>query len=128
MSLRKFKILVVEDEKYTRMPLCFILRNNGFYVIEVSNSDEALKEIQKNNAKNESFDLLIIDIETSSFAGLKLIEEHNTNIPWIGISCSCYKQMQSKLKSLGCIGLLNKPFEPKEVLSTISSLFKNNNY
>ena len=64
------RILVVDDEEIIRESLSFILRKEGYSVEEAENGKAAYDKLLE-----ESFDLVITDLEMPQMKGIELLEE-----------------------------------------------------
>ena len=84
----KYKILLVEDSPYFRKLLSALLKIEDFDVSSVNNATEALKLIEE---KEDSFSLLITDLNMQTIDGVELAELCKENpksqdIPIIGLT------------------------------------------
>src|SRR3989304_2076023 len=64
------RILVVDDEDIIRESLSFVLKKEGYFVEEAENG-----KVAYNKLLQESFDLVITDLEMPQMKGTQLIEE-----------------------------------------------------
>jgi CheY-like chemotaxis protein len=125
--MSKRKILIAEDEKYTRNTLSFVLENAGYHVVEAMNGLEALHLILQMKQSGHPFDLLILDIEMSGFTGWQILDElqrHQAFIPTIVITGLIDEQMLQRIRNNGGLECLKKPFEPKEFTAYVSRALK----
>lgn len=86
--LKKIKVLFVEDEALAREKLAKVLRAILGEVVTAENGQKAL-DIYNSNPTNESFDLIVSDINMPIMNGLELaknIRESNQEIPIIFIT------------------------------------------
>jgi len=115
-------VLIADDEKHTYFALSLILRRSGFKVTAVDCGKEALKKITEIMENRESLDLLIIDIQMPGLTGFEIIEEierRNFFIPVLVVSGYKYNDKLNGLVQKTCVGYLEKPFEPDELLYQI---------
>lgn len=116
------KILLLEDELMLQEAIEEYLIDIG-YIVEVSMDGlEAYNKIVIN-----SYDLLILDINTPVLNGLKLLEklqDEKIFIPTIFISAITEIEQISKAYELGCYDYLKKPFHLKELTLHIGRLLK----
>lgn len=116
------KILLLEDELMLQEAIEEYLIDIG-YIVEVSMDGlEAYNKIVIN-----SYDLLILDINTPVLNGLKLLEklqDEKIFIPTIFISAITEIEQISKAYELGCYDYLKKPFHLKELTLHIDRLLK----
>jgi len=125
--MSKRKILIAEDEKYTRNTLSFLLENAGYQVVEAMNGLEALHLILHLKQSVHPIELMILDIEMSGLTGWQVLDElqrHRASIPTIVITGLIDEQMLQRLRNNGGLECLKKPFEPKEVTACVSRALK----
>ena len=113
------KILAVDDSASMRQMVSFTLKSAGHEVVEAVGGKNAL-EI----AKNQSFNLVITDVNMPNMDGLALTKELRalpnfkfTPILILTTEAGGDKKMQGK--AAGATGWLVKPFNPDQLLSTI---------
>lgn len=107
------KILLLEDEVMLNESICEFLESLGHLVYSYFDGLEALKSIKQN-----SFDLLILDINVPNLDGLSFLEHiHSLKIhtPAIYISALVDIEDISRAYDLGCNDYLKKPFHLKEL-------------
>ena len=117
----KKHILVVDDDIRIRKLIQKYLRKNDYLVSTASNADEAIKF-----ANIIDFDLLIIDVMMPGEDGLsltkKLLENYYTPI----IILTARKETSDRIIGLetGADDYISKPFEPRELILRMKSIFK----
>lgn len=114
------KILLAEDEAAARLSLAFALKRGGFEVEAVKNGKEAFSKL---NGGTNGFSLVLTDIQMPEMTGLELIEKMNDleyNIPIIVMTAYGDKDIVVDLMRLGCSEYIDKPFEPKEIITLIT--------
>ncbi len=107
------KILLLEDEVMLNESICEYLETIGHVVDTYFDGLEAFTAI-----KNNSYDLLILDINVPGMDGLSFLEEvHKLKIylPTIYISALVDIEDISRAYNLGCYDYLKKPFHLKEL-------------
>lgn len=67
MSQRKRRILIVDDESDVGLSLKIVLEKYGFAAFSFTDPEEALKSF-----KNDSYDLVILDIKMPKVSGFEL--------------------------------------------------------
>ncbi len=111
------KILIVDDEELARARLKRMLVTLEFSEIEeVSNADEAIS-----NFKNNSYDLVFLDINMPQVSGLELAYElkyldENITI----IFQTAYEEHALKAYDIGAVGYLVKPYSLGQVQESIN--------
>ena len=117
----KKHILVVDDDIRIRKLIQKYLRKNDYLVSTASNAHEAIKF-----ANIIDFDLLIIDVMMPGEDGLsltkKLLENYYTPI----IILTARKETSDRIIGLetGADDYISKPFEPRELILRMKSIFK----
>ncbi len=107
------KILIVEDDKTTRLIYRAILDHAGYQVCEALDYDQAIALI------DSSFDLALVDIGLiggkSGIEVLKFIRHHYPDTPVIMVSASDNKRSAIDSLREGAVDYLEKPVEPDEL-------------
>ena len=120
MSEKKH-ILVVDDDKRIRKLIQKYLRKNNYLVSTASNASEALRYTALID-----FDLFILDVMMPGENGLsltkKLLNKYFTPI----ILLTARKETSDRIIGLetGADDYISKPFEPRELILRIDSIFK----
>ncbi len=107
------KILLLEDEIMLNESICEYLELDGHQVESFFNGLDSYESI-----KNNSYDLLILDINVPGIDGLSFLEkihELKIHIPAIYISALVDIEDISRAYNLGCYDYLKKPFHLKEL-------------
>lgn len=115
------KILLLEDELMLNDAICEYLRDIGHVVDSFSDGKKALDGV------DESFDLLVLDINTPTLDGFMLLDTLNKNklhIPTIFISASVDMDDIYKAYDLGCSDYMKKPFHLGELGIKINQILK----
>lgn len=111
-------ILIVDDEKEIRDLIHIYLVNEGFHTIRVSNGNEALELLKKNEVH-----LIILDIMMPGIDGMqtciKIREEKN--MPIIFLSAKIQDIDKITGLSSGADDYVIKPFNPLELVARVKS-------
>ncbi|MHB8336848.1 MAG: sigma-54-dependent transcriptional regulator [Ignavibacteriaceae bacterium] len=116
------RILVVDDEDIIRESLSFVLKKEGFYVQEAENGRAAYNWLLE-----ESFDLVLTDLEMPEMKGIQLLEEiKKLNIQTSVIIITAFGSLDTAISALrnGASDYLLKPVEFDELLIKIRKLFE----
>ena len=111
--MNPFHVLIVEDEKHTRLSLRFILEDAGYTVTDCDNGQKALEIISAECERGVPVDLLVLDIQLPLLSGTDLLREltkQNIFLPTLVITGYGEKKVFSELLRYGCAEYLNKPF------------------
>ena len=116
-----YNLLVVDDDERIRNLLRQYLIKQGFIVSTASGSEEA-----RNKIKLMRFDLIVLDIMMPGDDGLILTREirDNSQTPIILLTAKSGTESKIEGLELGADDYLTKPFNPKELLLRILSVFK----
>ncbi len=123
LSLQGMKILLVEDNEMNRLVAANTLALLNVSITEAENGKIAIDKL-----KEESFDLILMDIQMPEMDGIeatKIIRnELKSNIPIIALSANAFKSEIEHSKAIGMNDYITKPFEEKEFIQTILKYFK----
>jgi signal transduction histidine kinase/CheY-like chemotaxis protein/HPt (histidine-containing phosphotransfer) domain-containing protein len=125
-ELKRYKILIVDDEEYNRLLFKTILNRWNVKYSEAVNGMEAIEMV-----KNNHFDLLFMDARMPGIDGLKatqFIREElqipASQMPVICISAATLNEDREKYEKAGMNAFLEKPFTEEMLLKTILSVMK----
>ena len=107
------KILLLEDEVMLNESICEYLESDGHAIETFFDGLKAYEAIKEN-----SYDLLILDINVPGIDGLSFLEKIHTlkiHVPAIYISALVDIEDISRAYNLGCYDYLKKPFHLKEL-------------
>ena len=112
------KILIVEDNKDVNLLLAETLQNEGYSVISAFTGIDG-----RNQAKQESFDLIILDIMLPYISGDEILREIRSfsDVPVIIISAKDIVGTKIDLLKLGADDYITKPFDLGEVAARVAS-------
>ena len=117
-------ILIVDDSASMRQMVAFTLKSKGHNVIDASDGVDGL-----NKAKQNSFDLVISDINMPNKNGLELTADLRalpnykfTPILLLTTESAGDKKMEGK--SAGATGWIVKPFNPDTLNQTVSKVLR----
>jgi two-component system, cell cycle response regulator DivK len=118
------RILLVEDNPVNRRLAGFLLRSQGYNVVEATNAVEALEIIAKNRP-----DLIVMDIQLPEMDGLEATtklkaEPATANIPVIAVTSYAMAGDREKALAAGCSGYVTKPIDKTIFLAEISRHLK----
>ncbi len=115
------KVLVVDDEKLIRDVIKEYLALENYEISEAENGLEALEL-----AKNEKFDIIIMDIMMPKMDGYSACREIKKikDIPFILLSARGEEYDKLIGFELGIDDYVTKPFSPKELVARIKAITK----
>ena len=111
------KILLIEDEKMTRVALSNTLRKEGFAVTPCSDGNLALSALD-----NDRFDLILTDLNLPGPDGLAVLSRAKAIDPDAKvIIMTAYASTRTAVEALrnGAYDYVIKPFQPDEILARI---------
>jgi two-component system, cell cycle response regulator DivK len=118
------KILLVEDNEVNRRLAGFLLRSQGYQVIEATTAQVAFDMIRNNRP-----DLIVMDIQLPGMDGLEATtklkgEPATANIPVIAVTSYAMAGDRDKALAAGCSGYVTKPIDKTIFLAEISRHLK----
>ncbi|MDO5399956.1 MAG: response regulator transcription factor [Eubacteriales bacterium] len=117
-----FCILVVDDDKHTRMLLRTYLEDAGYRVVTAQNGEDALDVMDA-----EHIDLVVLDIMMPKMDGYeftKLLRETNNNLPILMVSAKQLPQDKKRGFLVGTDDYMTKPIDEEEMLLRIKALLR----
>lgn len=117
-----FHILVVEDDKHTRMLFQAILEAANYTVFTANNGEDALKVLEK-----EHIDLVVLDIMMPKMDGYeftKILRENDNNLPILMVSAKQLPEDKHKGFLVGTDDYITKPIDEEEMLLRIKALLR----
>lgn len=115
-------ILVVDDDKSTRMFLSAVLEKNGYTVSTAGDGLEALEVMDK-----EHIDLVVLDIMMPNMDGYeftKTLRDSNNNLPILMASAKQLPMDKHKGFIVGTDDYMTKPIDDEEMLYRIRALLR----
>lgn len=117
-----FHILVVDDDKNTRLLFRAVLENAGYTVMTANDGEEALNVMDK-----EHIDLVVLDIMMPNMDGYeftKLLREEQNNLPILMVSAKQLPADKHKGFLVGTDDYMTKPIDDEEMLYRIKALLR----
>ena len=117
-----FHILVVDDDKNTRMYFEAVLLNNGYTVAVAKNGEEALDIMDR-----EHVDLVVLDIMMPKMDGYeftKTLRECDNNLPIMMVSAKQLPTDKTRGFAVGTDDYMTKPVDQDEFLYRIKALLR----
>ena len=110
--MRKFKILVAEDDMLLQKALGFYLEKKGYEISLVSDGREAVRKIKENE-----YDLIVTDINMPFCNGMEIISvlrnELKRNTPVIVLTSMGLENIEVEAFNIGASEFVTKPFSPQ---------------
>jgi DNA-binding response OmpR family regulator len=118
--MRKYKILLVEDDIDLGNVLKQFLEFDVFTVAHCRNGNEGLKAITENEYDICIFDVMVPDID--GFGLARHLNKTAPECPFLFLTAKNLKEDRIKGLSLGADDYIVKPFEPDELLLRIKNI------
>ena len=117
-----FHILVVDDDKNTRLLLKAVLENANYNVTTAVNGEDALSVLDK-----EHIDLVVLDIMMPGMDGYeftRILREAQNNLPILMVSAKQLPADKHKGFMVGTDDYITKPVDDEEMLYRIKALLR----
>ena len=115
-------ILVVDDDKSTRLFLSALLQKNGYTVSTACNGEDALNVMDR-----EHIDLVVLDIMMPKMDGYEftsILREAQNNLPILMVSAKQLPADKHKGFLVGTDDYITKPIDDEEMLFRIKALLR----
>ena len=117
-----FRILVVEDDKNTRLLMKAVLEAEHYTVVTAENGQDALEVMDR-----EHIDLVVLDIMMPKMDGYeftRLLRENQSNLPILMVSAKQLPEDKHKGFLVGTDDYMTKPVDEEEMLLRIKALLR----
>lgn len=117
-----FHLLVVDDDKNTRLFLTALLEEAGYTVSAASNGEEALEMMDRAH-----IDLVVLDIMMPKMDGYeftRLLRESDNDLPILMVSAKQLPADKHKGFAVGTDDYITKPIDDEEFLYRIKALLR----
>ena len=117
-----FHLLVVDDDKNTRLFLTALLQEAGYTVSAASNGEEALEMMDRAH-----IDLVVLDIMMPKMDGYeftRLLRESDNDLPILMVSAKQLPADKHKGFAVGTDDYITKPIDDEEFLYRIKALLR----
>jgi two-component system response regulator RegX3 len=117
------KILVVEDEAGMREPLVYLLRSEGYEVIEAEDGEEAVTLFQKEGA-----DLVLLDLMIPKLNGKDVCKaiRSTSDVPVIMLTAKDTEIDKVIGFEIGADDYVTKPYSKNELLARMKAVMRRN--
>ena len=117
-----FHILVVDDDKNTRLFFSAVLEEAGYTVTTASNGEDALELMDRVHV-----DLVVLDIMMPRMDGYeftRLLRESDNNLPILMVSAKQLPADKHKGFAVGTDDYITKPIDDEEMLYRVKALLR----
>ena len=122
MTQSHVRILVVDDERNIRNNLTIVLESAGYNVDASGDGEDALTK-----CKERHYDIALVDIQMPKMGGLELLRYLRTlrpNLPVVILTAYGTVGRAVEAMKLGAVDFLEKPFDPKVLLSLCEEIIQ----
>jgi CheY-like chemotaxis protein len=117
---RNPRVLVVDDDPWTRTVLAALLSGEGFEVLEAKTGEEGLDLSQRQQP-----DVVLLDLALPTLSGLDVLRQLRSapathDLPVVVVSA--YSDMLGQEDARQASGMLSKPFDYDEIIGTVGRL------
>lgn len=114
-------VLVVDDDAMNLKMAEFILSKKAYQVLKAASGQEGLALL-----KQEPVDLVLLDIEMPGMSGIEVLEqirkeEALSGVKVLALSASSDEETLNKMRELGSLGHVKKPFMPADLLEQVEA-------
>jgi CheY-like chemotaxis protein len=116
-DLKKYTILVVDDEDALREAMVFDFQRKGFTVVSAENGVKALELVKKNK-----IDLVVSDMRMPGGDGMTLLENiraYDPKLPTLIFVTGYSDFSEEECITKGAKTVLSKPFERKTLMKVV---------
>jgi two-component system cell cycle response regulator DivK len=119
------KILLVEDNPVNRRLAVFLLRSQGYQVVEATSAKEAFEVLQRQHP-----DLIVMDIQLPGMDGLEVTRKlkaqpATASIPVVAVTSYAMKGDREKALAAGCAGYVTKPIDKNTFIQEVAARLGN---
>ena len=112
-------ILVVDDDDKSRKLAAEFLGVRGFDMAEAGDGEECLLQVARRRP-----DLILLDMQMPRLGGIATLRRLKNDtgmaaIPVVMLSASAMPDEQEQMRAAGCVAVLSKPVDLKELLTTV---------
>ena len=115
--LRGARLLVVDDERTTRLTLSEIFTLRGAHVTAAADGQEAISRLRES-----AFDLIVLDLKMPGMSGLQVMEEAQRIAPaTVVILLTAHASVDSAISALrqGVFDYVLKPAQPRAIVEVV---------
>lgn len=115
------RVLIVEDEESYRDALSYLLRKEGYEVIEAADGDTGLEEFERNGA-----DIVLLDLMLPGKSGIEVCREirKTSQVPVIMVTAKDSEIDKVVGLEIGADDYVTKPYSPRELIARIAAVLR----
>lgn len=115
--MKKYKLLVVDDEHLIRWSLEQNLKKQGYEVVTAGSGEDAMRLVRE-----EQPDLVLLDIQLPGISGIEVLErikEHNDEVIVIMVTANSGLENAVNAMRMGAYDYISKPFNLDELAMVV---------
>ena len=117
------KVLVIEDNEQNLYLITFILKQNGFEVIQARDGKEGITR-----ANDGGIAAILLDIQLPLMDGYDVAKELRknkdlTDVPIVAVTSYAMVGDRERALEAGCTGYIEKPINPETFVSQMEAFF-----
>ena len=119
---KQFRLLIVDDTQEARVFLCSLLEMNGYGCVPAASAAEARDLLQQ-----QAFELALCDVNMPGESGLSLVRDILAKHPdtaTIMVTAMDDPRIANVALEQGAYGYVIKPFEPNEILISVTNALR----
>jgi two-component system cell cycle response regulator DivK len=118
------KVLVIEDNDKNRYLISFLLKAEGYEVIEAITGEEGVEKTIR-----EQPDLVLMDIQLPGIDGYEATRQIRAspsggNVPVIALTSYAMTGDRERALAAGCTGYVEKPINPDTIMDEIKKFIR----
>lgn len=118
------KVLVIEDNERNRYLISFLLKGEGYDVIEAVTGEEGIE-----TAMRERPDLILMDIQLPGIDGYETTRRIRASpadrkVPIIALTSYAMTGDRERALAAGCTGYVEKPINPDTIMGEIQKYLR----
>lgn len=120
--MKSKKILIIDDEKNTRLTLSRCLEQAGFEAETAVNAEEGWEKFQ-----DQDFGLILLDLRMPGMGGMEFLRRARDRSPEARVVIiTAYGTVETAVEAmkLGAVDFLQKPFTPEEIREVVNRIVK----
>ncbi|MGA1779629.1 MAG: response regulator [Planctomycetota bacterium] len=121
-SLEGLRVLLVEDSPTNRNLFVFLLEREGIQLGIACDGREALAEVERANAADEAYDVILMDMQMPVLDGYSAAAElrrRGETTPIIALTAQAMVGDRERCLAAGCTAYVPKPVDRRMLLSEI---------
>lgn len=122
------RVLVVEDEKSLREPLVYLLKKEGFEVVEAADGTKALEVFEVAAVGKDPIDIILLDLMLPGVSGNEVcrVIRQSSQVPIIMLTAKDSEIDKVVGLEIGADDYVTKPYSTRELLARMKAVLRRN--